>query len=143
MGEDEVEEAKGNSTGADPSYLFHDGRSGQPKGGLGGGWTVVLKRAQAGNKEEYFYRAWDDYLLGFGHLNSEFWMGLDNIQAMADKEVLGGAESELLVELWPVEGEEGPVRAHYTTFALTDDGKFRLLLGKYEGDAGDALEHSK
>ncbi len=89
MGEDEVEEAEGNSTDADPSYLFHDGRSGQPKGGLGGGWTVVLTRAQAGNKEEYFYRAWGDYLLGFGHLNSAFWRGLGNNQAMAATEVPG------------------------------------------------------
>lgn len=107
----------------------------------GGGWTLIQRRGQFGNPKDYFFRGWNDYFHGFGHLDREFWMGLDNIQAMADAD---GGDTELLVELWPGQNDTSdPAFARYSDFSLSDDGKFRLELGKYSGTAGDALAHSR
>jgi len=49
---------------------------------------------------------------------------------------------ELLVELWGSKGSN-PKQAFYSDFSLSDDGKFRLKLGKFSGNAGDALSYSR
>ena len=71
-----------------------------------GGWTVIQRRGQFGNPEDYFYRKWNDYFHGFGALDREFWMGLDNIQVVESSKIRSRPEvltvlAYLLARFWP------------------------------------------
>ncbi|RXG70053.1 Ficolin-2 [Armadillidium vulgare] len=64
----------------------------------GGGWTVIQYRYDFA-KRENFYRRWTEYKLGFGNLESEFWLGLDNIHALVSDSLM-----ELRIDLEDYEG---------------------------------------
>ncbi|KAL7631279.1 UNVERIFIED_CONTAM: hypothetical protein RMT77_018414 [Armadillidium vulgare] len=99
----------------------------------GGGWTVLQQRKEIPNREN-FYRKWTEYKLGFGNLSSEFWLGLDNIHSLVSDTLM-----ELRVDL---EDYEGGVRwAKYEYFFISDEnGKYKLEIGNYSGNAGDGLK---
>ena len=90
----------------------------------GGGWTVFQKRL---NGSIDFYRDWADYKLGFGNLNGEFWLGLDNINRLTNSEAY-----KLRVDLEDTKGKTA--YAMYDYFAVTsEETKYRLSLGTYSG----------
>ncbi|XP_077556426.1 techylectin-5A-like [Haemaphysalis longicornis] len=41
----------------------------------GGGWTVIQRRGQFGNRVFHFYRNWTEYARGFGNPADEYWIG--------------------------------------------------------------------
>jgi len=97
----------------------------------GGGWTVFQKRLD-GSVD--FYRGWNDYKLGFGNLNGEFWLGLDKINRITNSE-----RYKLRVDLEDIQGNTA--YAEYDMFAVTSEKiKYQLSLGAYSGE--HALFHS-
>ncbi|MCL4151378.1 UNVERIFIED_CONTAM: hypothetical protein GTU68_066286 [Idotea baltica] len=100
----------------------------------GGGWTVIQRRADLPQREE-FYRGWRDYQLGFGNLTGEFWLGLDNIHALVSQ-----TRMELRVTLEDFEGDKRWVK--YDRFYIEDSaGKYRLKLGDYTNNTGESLSY--
>ncbi|KAL9989407.1 hypothetical protein ACROYT_G003954 [Oculina patagonica] len=97
----------------------------------GGGWTVFQKRRD-GSVD--FFRAWDDYKRGFGNLNGEFWLGLDNIHRLT---VSGSYK--LRVDLEDIHGKTA--FAEYSSFSVASErAKYQLNLGRYlSGTAHDSL----
>uniref|UniRef100_A0A6P7G800 Microfibril-associated glycoprotein 4-like isoform X1 n=1 Tax=Diabrotica virgifera virgifera TaxID=50390 RepID=A0A6P7G800_DIAVI len=97
----------------------------------GGGWTHIQKRFDG---SQNFYLPWRDYKFGFGDLEREFWIGLENIYHMTTSE-----RSELLVELTNTNNSNG--YAQYTSFVIgpEKDGYILKELRGYSGDAGDSL----
>ncbi|EDW00524.1 fibrinogen C domain-containing protein 1 [Drosophila grimshawi] len=100
----------------------------------GGGWIVVAHRVDG---SEDFNRKWADYKIGFGPLTNEFFIGLERLYQICTNEVC-----ELLVEM---ENRNQDRRyALYDRFGIgSESEQYRLnVLGKYQGDATDALrEH--
>ena len=102
----------------------------------GGGWTIIQKRS-SGPKEE-FNRNWTEYSNGFGSVDGNFWLGLENIHALTKN-----GDQELRIELEDFEGEKR--YAKYSTFSISDASDFyRLTITGFSGDstAGDSMENS-
>ncbi|XP_078585817.1 ficolin-2-like [Branchiostoma floridae x Branchiostoma japonicum] len=98
----------------------------------GGGWTVIQRRL---NGSIDFFRNWDDYRRGFGNVRGEFWLGNDKIRLLTSQQ-----PHELRVTL--TDWDERRAHAHYAYFHLEPESeKYRLRLGWYNGNAGDALSY--
>ena len=70
---------------------------------------------------------------GFGNIDSEHWLGLDNIYHLGKQ-----GDYKLLVELEDWTGKK--VYAEYSSFSLESESEgYRLRLGAYQGNAGDSL----
>ncbi|XP_068613864.1 tenascin-R-like [Brachionichthys hirsutus] len=96
-----------------------------------GGW-IVFQRRQNGLTD--FSRKWSDYRVGFGNLEEEFWLGLDNIQRIAAQ-----GRYELRIDM--KDGQES-VYANYDKFSIGDARNlYKLRIGEYNGTAGDSLSY--
>ncbi|KAL6491136.1 hypothetical protein MHYP_G00014810 [Metynnis hypsauchen] len=95
-----------------------------------GGWTIIQRRKDGSVN---FFRNWESYKKGFGNIDSEHWLGLDNIYNLAKQ-----GDYKLLVELQ--DWMEKKVYAAYSSFHLEPESEsYRLRLGIYQGNAGDSL----
>ncbi|XP_028328123.1 tenascin-R isoform X3 [Gouania willdenowi] len=96
-----------------------------------GGW-IVFQRRQNGLTD--FSRKWSDYRVGFGNLEDEFWLGLDNIQRISAQ-----GRYELRIDM--KDGQEA-VYANYDKFSIGDARNlYKLRIGEYNGTAGDSLSY--
>ncbi|XP_063288966.1 angiopoietin-related protein 2 [Pelobates fuscus] len=95
-----------------------------------GGWTVILRR-QDGSVN--FFRNWETYKQGFGNIDGEYWLGLENIYWLTNQ-----ANYKLLVTLEDWSGRK--VFAEYASFRLEPESEYyKLRLGRYNGNAGDSF----
>ncbi|CAK8686728.1 microfibril-associated glycoprotein 4-like isoform X1 [Clavelina lepadiformis] len=96
------------------------------------GWTIFQRRIDG---KVDFGRRWDDYANGFGQIDGEFWLGLNNIHKMTRE---GGCR--LKIELWDFDGNQRS--AHYSSFSIeSPENSYRLRVSGYNGNAGDSLEY--
>uniref|UniRef100_A0A5F9D779 Tenascin-R n=1 Tax=Oryctolagus cuniculus TaxID=9986 RepID=A0A5F9D779_RABIT len=97
----------------------------------GGGW-IVFQRRQNGQTD--FFRKWADYRVGFGNLEDEFWLGLDNLHRITSQ-----GRYELRVDMR--DGQEAAF-AYYDKFSVEDSRSlYKLRIGAYNGTAGDSLSY--
>lgn len=95
-----------------------------------GGWTVIQRR-QDGSVN--FFRTWENYKQGFGNIDGEYWLGLENIYWLTNQD-----DYKLLIVMDDWQGRR--VFAEYDNFYLESEKDFyRLRLGHYRGNAGDSL----
>ncbi|KAF7667833.1 hypothetical protein LDENG_00044970 [Lucifuga dentata] len=70
-----------------------------------GGWTVIQKRHDG---SQNFNQLWESYKKGFGSLNGEFWLGLENILSLSKQ-----GQYLLHIELSDWSGQEQSVHYHF------------------------------
>ena len=102
----------------------------------GGGWTVLLKR-QDGSVD--FYLNWADYKRGFGNLEGEHWLGLENMYLLTHQ---SSDPPQLRVDLADWEGNTA--YAKYDQFSVGDeDSDYTLSVSGYQSasTAGDSLAY--
>ncbi|ALC39857.1 maker548 [Drosophila busckii] len=98
----------------------------------GEGWTVIQRRMDGSVS---FNQNWDEYRNGFGDLRGEFWLGLEKLYLMIKFQ-----PHELYVELEDFKSEKQYAR--YSNFTIANEAQYYELLsvGKYTGNAGNALD---
>ncbi|XP_041856646.1 angiopoietin-related protein 2b isoform X2 [Melanotaenia boesemani] len=95
-----------------------------------GGWTVIQRRVDGSVN---FFRNWEIYKQGFGNIDGEYWLGLENIYWLTNQ-----GNYKLLVTLEDWSGRK--VFAEYASFRVEPESDFyKLRVGRYHGNAGDSL----
>ncbi|XP_067861031.1 angiopoietin-related protein 5-like [Heptranchias perlo] len=98
-----------------------------------GGWTIFQNRN--GLDSLNFHKSWAEYKEGFGHPSCEHWLGLENIYSLTNQ---ANKKFKLRVDL--KDFENGSAHAEYSEFRIDNETEFyRLHLGNYSGNAGDAF----
>lgn len=87
----------------------------------------VIQRRSDGSVD--FHQKMAEYQAGFGNLEGEFWLGLDNIYKFVSTDVY-----QLRIDL--TNYRHVSKHATYSEFAISDESDgYRLHLGKYSGNA--------
>ncbi|XP_053387423.1 fibrinogen-like protein A [Mercenaria mercenaria] len=94
----------------------------------GGGWTVFQNRFD-GSVE--FYRNFSEYEIGFGHLNGEFWLGLENLHELVSQD-----SSELRIDVSAANGMKGYVT--FEDFQISPGTNYSLHISPGNGTIGDS-----
>nr|QBA18370.1 VIgL family fibrinogen-related protein 3 isoform 6 [Littorina littorea] len=97
----------------------------------GGGWTVFQRRQ---DRSVDFYRGWKAYRGGFGDLQGNFWLGLDNLHNLTSS-----GDYLLRIDMTKFDGTSGS--ATYTGFHVAGvDQNFTLNFDSFAGgNADDSL----
>lgn len=97
----------------------------------GGGW-LVLQRRLDGSVD--FSQDWDTYLIGFGDLQGEFWLGNELLHVITNQ-----GWYELRVDMSDFDGNSK--YAKYKVFRIGDGASgYQLVLNGYSGDAGNSMQ---
>ncbi|XP_051893383.1 angiopoietin-related protein 2b [Pristis pectinata] len=95
-----------------------------------GGWTVIQRRLDGSVN---FFRNWETYKQGFGNIDGEYWLGLENIYWLTNQ-----ANYKLLITMEDWQGRK--VFAEYASFRLEPEtDNYKLRVGRYHGNAGDSF----
>ncbi|XP_043120912.1 microfibril-associated glycoprotein 4-like [Puntigrus tetrazona] len=96
-----------------------------------GGWTVIQRRMDGSVN---FYRPWNQYKRGFGNIESEYWLGLENMYQLTRNR-----KYMLRVDL--EDFQNNTVFAQYSSFSVEgeDEGYKLHVSGFKDGGAHDSL----
>ncbi|XP_049533411.1 angiopoietin-related protein 1-like [Anopheles darlingi] len=102
---------------------------------FGGGWIVIQHRFDGTIN---FNRNWSEYRDGFGDLEKEFWLGLENMH-----QITMARAHEIIFEMKDFSGTYKYAR--YNAFKIgSENEQYRLnVLGTYSGTAGDSMSYNK
>ncbi|OWF36071.1 Angiopoietin-related protein 1 [Mizuhopecten yessoensis] len=96
-----------------------------------GGWTVIQNRFDG---SQNFNLNWNDYKVGFGEPQGEYWIGNENTYLLTSSQ-----QYKLRIELSMLSGEEG--YAEYGTFSVTSESDFyRLQISDFSGNLFDSFK---
>ncbi|KFO75604.1 Tenascin-N, partial [Cuculus canorus] len=116
-----------NGDGSQPTRVYCDMATD------GGGWIVFQRRSTG---EVDFYKRWKSYVEGFGDPAGEFWLGLDKLHNLTSSSHI---RYELRVDLRTASES---VYAVYDFFQVASSrDRYRLSVGNYRGNAGDAMTY--
>ena len=98
-----------------------------------GPWTVIQRRHSG---VETFARSWDEYRVGFGSLDEEFWIGNDNLHFITTQ-----MEYRLHIDMWDLDNQYWTI--DYDYFRVDEEStNYRLLIDGFHGNGTDALKYS-
>ncbi|XP_071138876.1 angiopoietin-related protein 7-like [Mytilus edulis] len=97
------------------------------------GWIVIQNRYDGSVN---FYETWNQYKEGFGSLSGEFWLGNDNLHTLT-------YSNKYMLRVDLTDNLGNTRYAEYNIFRVSDEAdKYRLIIGEYQGNAGDAMYYN-
>ncbi|GAA6227783.1 angiopoietin-related protein 5-like [Lates japonicus] len=97
-----------------------------------GGWMVFQRRSGGAVS---FKRKWAAYKNGFGDLTQDHWLGLKNVYSVTKNKT-----KKWIMRVDLLDHEDVTAFAEYKNFRLENEkAAFKLHVGKYSGNAGDAI----
>ncbi|KAL3206527.1 hypothetical protein MRX96_039998 [Rhipicephalus microplus] len=97
----------------------------------GGGWTVIQRRGQFGNRVYHFYRNWTEYAQGFGDPSEEYWIGNNALNALTS-----GDETMVLRVVLSNSTDDSASLDYDSIRVDPEDQLYRLHLGRFSGPEG-------
>jgi len=100
-----------------------------------GGWTVIQRNRV--DSEIRFDRDWDEYIEGFGDLQTEFWYGLKKLHCLTENN-----QWEMRVD-YQVTEDSSISFIHYTHFSIgnaSEDNTLMVIV--YTGEEPTSLLHT-
>lgn len=81
-----------------------------------------------------FNRNWNDYKVGFGNLGGSYWWGTERLYNVTAN------RTNLVLRIDMMDWDNKTAYAEYENFQVgSEDEQFKLTVGGYRGNAGDAL----
>lgn len=98
-----------------------------------GGWTVIQRRIDG---SEDFNRNWHDYVQGFGNVNGEYWLGLENIRLLTEE----SSSLQICMRTFgDIEPESATAMYGHFGLKLGPENQYRLVIDDFSGTCGDSL----
>ncbi|RXG71798.1 Techylectin-5A [Armadillidium vulgare] len=95
----------------------------------GGGWLIIQKRTKSSEQVD-FGQDWNTYKMGFGDLNTEFWIGNDILHMVTNQK-----RYEMLIEMNDYEN------GSFYAMVGSEDSLYELDIGNYTGNASDSFTY--
>ena len=95
-----------------------------------GGWTVLQRRI---NANVSFDRSWAEYVMGFGNLNGNHWLGLEAMHQLTKE-----GNVTLRFDLKHSNGSVGYAEYDEFTIAAASEN-YKIHFGQFKGNIGDTL----
>ena len=97
---------------------------------------MVIQRRMDGSED--FDRKWIDYVVGFGDLNGEFWLGLSKIHRLTESSAKDGANTTLRVDYQQFGGQIDTA-TYYAFRVLGASTSYQLSFAEISGNMSDSL----
>lgn len=97
----------------------------------GGGWTVIQRRGQYGNRVFHFYRNWTEYANGFGNPSDEYWIGNHALH------YLTSSDEKMALRVMLSNNTNDSVSIDYESVRIASEADlFKIQVGTYLGPEG-------
>ena len=99
-----------------------------------GGWTRIMNRVKLEKGNLFFNRTWQDYKNGFGSIEDNYWMGLENM-----RNIIGNKRMQLRIEMFNKTDQIAFLVNDYFNID-SESNSYKLTLGsKTDGNTYDSL----
>ena len=101
-----------------------------------GGWTRIMNRVKLEKGNLFFNRTWQDYKNGFGSIEDNYWMGLENM-----RNIIGNKRMQLRIEMFNKNDQIAFLVYDYFNIDSESNSYKLTIWSKTDGNTYDTLSY--